>query len=81
MAVTWSPVLRHREDKGRGQEVPQRVFPGLFPLHTGFQDTHQNLPRQELNFSPFFSMQEVEDKSVIITGTTLNLCPFLKIYI
>lgn len=66
---------------GQGQRTgssTQGVPWPLFPAHRLSGYTCQKSPRQELNFSPFFSMQEVEDKSVTTTGTTLNLCSFLK---
>ena len=69
LAVTWSPMLRYRRRGSSTQGVP---WP-LPPAHRLSGHTRQKVPGQELNFSPFFFMQAVENKSVIITGTTLNL--------
>lgn len=59
--MTWSPVLRHREDKGRGQETHPGVS-SLF-LHTGSQDTLVRSPQDRNLNQSFFSIKEVEDKS------------------
>lgn len=46
--MTWSPVLRHREDKGRGQEFHPGCSWPLFPAHRLSGYTCQKSPHRNL---------------------------------